>query len=388
MSYSRLEHAGGSVITTLASGIGSGDTTLSLTLSTGWPTGAVGPFYVVVDPGLSTEEKILATARSSSVLSGLTRGVDGTSAAAHSAGATIEHVFVAAEADEANYTVTQTVGKIAAKGDLLIGTAANTIGKLAVPTDGLPLVANSAQSTGWNGAKLAAAGIADATITETLLAASVAGNGLAGGAGTALSVNVDGSTVELSSDQVRVKDLGITLAKFGTNLRPQFICTNAAALTALSSLVEGDQAWVQDTNVRCTYDGAAWKVAGATPFQVAVTGGPTSGTTALTLGTITIPAMPAAYAVEACAMWTGLNSVLSDTFNAKITIDTVTKGSVSNRHTGSVNETLVYPIPTTTLVTIAVNTACVVRFTITRTGGTGTVDEAVAGLMTAKLHFV
>jgi hypothetical protein len=55
------------------------------------------------------------------------------------------------------------------------------------------------------------------SITATHLAASVAGNGLAGGAGTALSVNVDGSTLEISSDSLRVKDGGITEAKLASN---------------------------------------------------------------------------------------------------------------------------------------------------------------------------
>lgn len=41
----------------------------------------------------------------------------------------------------------------------------------------------------------------------------IAGDGLSGGDGTALSVNVDNSTVELSSDALRIKDLGVTNAK-------------------------------------------------------------------------------------------------------------------------------------------------------------------------------
>ena len=47
-------------------------------------------------------------------------------------------------------------------------------------------------------------------ITETQLAASVAGNGLAGGNGTALSVNVDNSSIEISGDALRIKASGVT----------------------------------------------------------------------------------------------------------------------------------------------------------------------------------
>lgn len=52
-----------------------------------------------------------------------------------------------------------------------------------------------------------------ANVTVDSLAAAMAGTGLAGGAGSALSVNVDGSTIEINTDALRVKDAGITLAK-------------------------------------------------------------------------------------------------------------------------------------------------------------------------------
>lgn len=60
--------------------------------------------------------------------------------------------------------------------------------------------------------------IANNAVDETKIASSVAGNGLAGGAGTALSVNVDSSTIEINSDTVRVKDGGITYAKLASDV--------------------------------------------------------------------------------------------------------------------------------------------------------------------------
>ena len=57
------------------------------------------------------------------------------------------------------------------------------------------------------GVKVAAAGI-----TATELNTSVAGNGLSGGAGTALAVNVDNSSIEITTDTLNVKALGITNA--------------------------------------------------------------------------------------------------------------------------------------------------------------------------------
>ena len=57
-----------------------------------------------------------------------------------------------------------------------------------------------------------AVGITDAGVTETQLNASVAGSGLSGGAGTALSVNVDDTSIEITTDTLNIKDLGVTNA--------------------------------------------------------------------------------------------------------------------------------------------------------------------------------
>lgn len=54
--------------------------------------------------------------------------------------------------------------------------------------------------------------IVDGAVNEFKLAGTVAGTGLVGGAGTPLSVNPDGSTLEINGDSVRVKASGI-----GTN---------------------------------------------------------------------------------------------------------------------------------------------------------------------------
>ncbi len=59
----------------------------------------------------------------------------------------------------------------------------------------------------------------DSQVVSASLAASIAGDGLAGGAGTPLSVNVDDSTIEIASDTLRVKDGGITNAKLAGDCR-------------------------------------------------------------------------------------------------------------------------------------------------------------------------
>ena len=53
-------------------------------------------------------------------------------------------------------------------------------------------------------------------VTETELATSVAGNGLSGGAGTALSVNIDDSSIEINADTLRVKAAGVTNTMLAT----------------------------------------------------------------------------------------------------------------------------------------------------------------------------
>lgn len=106
----RRQYAGGAKPTTLSSALGgsTADLTISGTDFSNYPDGSVGPFYIVIDRGLVAEEKILCSSRSSNTISvyssGLTngRGSDGTSVVAHSPGATVEHVFTAVDADEAN----------------------------------------------------------------------------------------------------------------------------------------------------------------------------------------------------------------------------------------------------------------------------------------------
>lgn len=110
MAFTRREFAGAAPDTTITSGIGTGDTSLTIASGTGWPTGGTGPFYAVLDPGGAAEEKILVTTRSTTTLSGITRGVDGTTAATHASGAAIRHCLTAVDLDEANQAVVAVLG--------------------------------------------------------------------------------------------------------------------------------------------------------------------------------------------------------------------------------------------------------------------------------------
>ena len=138
----RREYVGGAQSARLTSPLGG--TTLDMTIScndlTNWPTGTGGtPFYVVIDRGTASEEKILCASRSGNTLTvyevGLVngRGVDDTSITSHSSNALIEHVFTATDADEANAHINNGHPQIFYQATAPTGPAA---GNLWVDSDG------------------------------------------------------------------------------------------------------------------------------------------------------------------------------------------------------------------------------------------------------------
>lgn len=140
----RRSYSGAAPACTLTSSITSASTTASLTGTvTSWPVTSSGPFYMVIDPGLSTEEKVLVGSRSTTSLSSITRGVDGTTAAAHSAGAICYPVFTAVDADQANAVA----ATLTTKGDILV-TTGSVLDRLAVGANNHALVADSAATNG------------------------------------------------------------------------------------------------------------------------------------------------------------------------------------------------------------------------------------------------
>ena len=209
-----------------SSGVSS-STQTSIVLSTSPSTWPTGKFFVVVAPGTAQEEKMCVA------LSGATltvvdpdvvsnsassngRGVDDTTARSTIAGGAVVYpVFTAVDADEANeLTSTYTT-----RGDIVYQ-GASTFTRLGVGTADQVLKTNGTDPS-WG--QVATGGITDlavttgklaaASVTAAKVAAEVAGSGLVGGAGDALAVNVDDSTLEIQSDALRVKDLGVTTAK-------------------------------------------------------------------------------------------------------------------------------------------------------------------------------
>lgn len=157
MPKTRRQFAGGAVASSLTGSVAaSGVTTFSIAASTNWSTSTTIPFYVVVSPQTSSEEKMLVTL-SSNTLTIVSRGVDGTSASSHASGATIYPVFTAIDANEAN----ELTAKYANRGSIVYQ-GASTFEELTKGTQGHALVIG-ANDPAWG--QVGTVGIADVAIT-------------------------------------------------------------------------------------------------------------------------------------------------------------------------------------------------------------------------------
>lgn len=167
MAKTRRKYKGNATSTTIPSGLASGATLCTVAAATGWPTS--GPFYAVIDPGTSTEEKILVGSISGTSLSSITRGVDDTTDQTHQSNCTIYQVFTAVDADEAN----ELASTWTTKGDLVTH-GASTFARLAAGTNNHVLMADSTQSAGLKYALISASNIdSDAVTTAKILDGAV-----------------------------------------------------------------------------------------------------------------------------------------------------------------------------------------------------------------------
>lgn len=231
-------YAGGAPQTTLNGAISGVATSITLTLGTGLPDGSAGSFVIALDFGSATEEKILCSARSGVTLTVTQRGYDGTTAQAHADLAVVAHVLDAYSINQVNTlaNVMDVQGALAVRG------SGNTYAKVALGTSGYPLLAGATapaygqvDTGGIKDVAVTTAKIAAAAVTATELAAAVAGAGLAGGAGTALSVNVDASSIEIATDTLQVKAAGVTAAMLAGSIpytKLTGVLTNASGTNA------------------------------------------------------------------------------------------------------------------------------------------------------------
>jgi len=142
----------------------SGDTSFVVDTVTGWAT--TFPYFCVVEPGTSKEEKVKVTAISTLTLT-VVRAQDDTTASGHNAGAAIYPVFTADEADEANLIASV----MTTKGDV-IGTDGSSINRLGIGTNTHVLQADSTATNGFKWGQVATAGIADSAVTSAKIADS------------------------------------------------------------------------------------------------------------------------------------------------------------------------------------------------------------------------
>lgn len=103
----RYHILGGAKVTVLTGGtLGPTGTSFDVQDPSGWPTGgANGKFWVIINPGRSNEEHLLANARSGSTItlaSVADRGLDGTVAGTHDSDSVIQHGFTGVESNDAN----------------------------------------------------------------------------------------------------------------------------------------------------------------------------------------------------------------------------------------------------------------------------------------------
>jgi len=160
-AVTRRQYKGAATQTTITTALAAGGTSITLASTTGFPSAAGVPFFVVISPGTASEEKCLATI-SGSVLT-LTRAQDDTTAQSHSSGATIFPVFTADDADEAN----KLASTLTTRGDLLTMDSGPDFKRLALGGANTVLKSDGSDAS-W--ATIVDANITAATITGAKLA--------------------------------------------------------------------------------------------------------------------------------------------------------------------------------------------------------------------------
>lgn len=259
-----------SVETTLASGISNSATTMTVAAGTGsalmggvtLAAGNVDQFTVALDVDTQNEEVVFVTQVSSDTLT-IVRGRAGTSAIAHTGGATVKHVltsddltFYTTGVATADAAVPESV--VTAKADLLVGASSGVVDNLAVGTNGQVLTADSTATLGVKWATPADANLvfnAQTGTTYTLVAGDLNKLVTLSNAGTVTLTVPNG--VFTTGQQINVQRLGagaVQIRNDGTtvltstgatstapDLRAQFsaatiICTSSNNFTVIGDL--------------------------------------------------------------------------------------------------------------------------------------------------------
>lgn len=228
-------YRGDAIVTTVTTDIASGDLTIPIGASTGWPSGAGGkPFVAEINDGTNVE-KILCATRTGLTLAVSSRGYDDTVAAAFLTGATIKHVFDAKSAQDASDHIDDpdpaghTSLLNASRHDL---PARHVFGgALLAASVSAPVQATQSRGSGNT---VAAGNHVHA------LDASIAGSGLVVVAGI-LNVLFDDVTLTVTGDTLQVKAGGIANSHLGSqvvqsgNIAPDAIVAGLIAAGAVEA---------------------------------------------------------------------------------------------------------------------------------------------------------
>lgn len=223
--------------TTLNAGIAAGDLSCVVASAAGWPS---VPFAAVLDPGLVTEEVVQVTIKAGTTFT-ITRGFDGTTAAAHALGATVRHAAIAGDFTDLQAVDTSEASARAAA-DLLLTPMARTLTINGVVFD---LSANRSWTVSGGvssvtaSAPLASSGGATPDISFTGILPSANGGTGVNNAGTLTNASnttiTGGGTLALGSFTLTVPATG-SAALLGTAnvfTAAQTITSNAASALAV-----------------------------------------------------------------------------------------------------------------------------------------------------------
>jgi microcystin-dependent protein len=247
MAKTRRSYKGGAASTTIGTSIAaSGATTFTIAAYTGWPYGSA-PFFVVVEPGTSNEEKMLVTRTGSTDTTiniystpsvAANRGMDGTTSYLHASGSTVYPVFTATDADEAN----ELASTLTTQGDILIH-GASTFGRVGIGTAAQVLRVNSsATAPEWG--QVATAGIADDAVTAAKIATGAVG-------ADEIAANAVGAS-ELADDAVdtaAIVNLAVTTGKLADGAVTTAKITDANVIASKLATDSVTTAKIVDANV-------------------------------------------------------------------------------------------------------------------------------------------
>lgn len=256
------EYSSISVETTLASGISSTQTTMTVATGTGAsllggvvlnPAGT-DQFTVAVDPDTINEEIIFITNVSGDTFT-ISRGEAGSSNIAHSGGATVRHVLTSDDLIFFNSGVTNALNDsgINSKGDMIVGSGIQETAVLPVGTAEQILVVDSATPTGlkWANNSSDTLTVEDVTTATYTLTLSDIGKFKTFTNASAVTVTVpagvftSGKQINIAQNgagQVTVVgDVGITVkSSLGLKLRTNGSAATLICLTPTVFLLSGD----------------------------------------------------------------------------------------------------------------------------------------------------